>query len=442
MKHDVFICHASEDKDALVRPLAEGLRARHLDVWYDEFSLSVGDSLRDAIDKGLISSRFGIVVVSPAFFAKSWTKRELGGLVAREMIEGGQVILPIWHDVQPGDVLKFSPPLANVIALNSGRGVDQLCEDLLRRIRPEASPLLVAHDELVRFGWDLPPLTDEWWLDQVELQEQVFSPNQLRPLTFKLPHPYGSDGRERGLNIAWTTLQLDWQGDAEDINLCQMTPPAVALDFVRSNPALLEACHRDPATLANYLPQLLIPEFSGEFGPAFDGLLAESEAEFKTRPDSRFPGAVCLRQLALRHPKFGNHSDYEVADKWMKGTGMARAADLHGTMDYLFWLLSDASEWMPHRVRRKLTDGMRACHYWPNDLMRRDMEWRKLSHEAARDRGGATRWTRALRQELESQIVVSAQTHGLKDVAAIAQRFIDEDFMGEQRKIRASWKRD
>ena len=62
--HDVFICHASEDKDEFVRPLAEALRTHHLEVWYDEFALEVGDSLREAIDRGLAASHYGIVVLS------------------------------------------------------------------------------------------------------------------------------------------------------------------------------------------------------------------------------------------------------------------------------------------------------------------------------------------------------------------------------------------
>jgi len=70
MSHDVFICHASEDKKVLVRPLAEALRERNIDVWYDEFSLRVGDSLRQSIDRGLKAARYGIVVLSPAFFEK------------------------------------------------------------------------------------------------------------------------------------------------------------------------------------------------------------------------------------------------------------------------------------------------------------------------------------------------------------------------------------
>ena len=71
MLYDVFICHASEDKEAFVRPLAAILQESHLEVWYDEFALSVGDSVRRAIDRGLAQSRYGIVVLSPSFFAKN-----------------------------------------------------------------------------------------------------------------------------------------------------------------------------------------------------------------------------------------------------------------------------------------------------------------------------------------------------------------------------------
>ncbi len=85
---DVFICHASEDKEEFVRPLAEALRHRGLRVWYDEFSLEVGDSLRQAVDRGLNKSRFGIVVLSPSFFGKNWPEWELNGLVTKELRAG------------------------------------------------------------------------------------------------------------------------------------------------------------------------------------------------------------------------------------------------------------------------------------------------------------------------------------------------------------------
>ncbi|HUF99820.1 MAG TPA: DUF1883 domain-containing protein, partial [Ilumatobacter sp.] len=82
-EYDVFISHASEDKDAVARPLAVALQAAGVSVWFDEFTLRIGDSLRRNIDHGIAKSRFGLVVLSNAFFAKGWPQYELDGLVTR-----------------------------------------------------------------------------------------------------------------------------------------------------------------------------------------------------------------------------------------------------------------------------------------------------------------------------------------------------------------------
>jgi hypothetical protein len=113
--YDAFISHASEDKKSIVRPLAKALQKMGYRIWYDEFELEVGDSLRQSIDHGLANSRYGIVILSPAFFAKNWTQYELNGLTAREM-DGRKVILPVWHKLTKAQVLKNSPTLADKIA--------------------------------------------------------------------------------------------------------------------------------------------------------------------------------------------------------------------------------------------------------------------------------------------------------------------------------------
>jgi TIR domain len=119
-QHDVFISHASEDKSAIVRPLALALQACGLAVWYDEFELRIGSSLRRSIDQGLASSRFGVVVLSDAFFSKGWANYELDGLVTRELAsEGRQIILPLWHGVSKEDVIAYSPSLADKLALRT-----------------------------------------------------------------------------------------------------------------------------------------------------------------------------------------------------------------------------------------------------------------------------------------------------------------------------------
>lgn len=116
--YDVFISHASEDKEEVVRPLANALREAGLKVWYDEFELHIGDSLRRKIDQGLAKSRFGIVVISPAFIRKGWTNYELDGIITRAVI-GGQILLPIWHHISKKEVIEFSPSLADKLARNT-----------------------------------------------------------------------------------------------------------------------------------------------------------------------------------------------------------------------------------------------------------------------------------------------------------------------------------
>ncbi len=116
--YDVFISHASEDKDGFVRPFAEKLAAAGIAPFYDEMSLDWGDSLRRRIEEGLARSRFGVVVLSKNFFAKEWPQRELDGLVQLEM-QGQSRILPIWHEISKDEVARFSPMLADKLALNT-----------------------------------------------------------------------------------------------------------------------------------------------------------------------------------------------------------------------------------------------------------------------------------------------------------------------------------
>jgi hypothetical protein len=130
-KFDFFISHASEDKDSFVRPLADKLTEKGIDVWYDEFQLKIGDSLRRSIDQGLINSKFAIVVLSASFFKKNWTQYELDGLVTKEM-NGVKVILPIWHKVSKDEVVSYSPSLADKMALNSSlMSLDEITKELI-----------------------------------------------------------------------------------------------------------------------------------------------------------------------------------------------------------------------------------------------------------------------------------------------------------------------
>jgi len=138
---DVFISHASEDKDAVAVPLAESLRHAGLRVWIDKQEIGLGDSIRQRIDEGIAQSRFGIVIVSPRFLEKVWTQRELGGLMAIEDA-GQKVLLPVWHGIAKADVARVSPLLADRAAADTARGIAAVAGKILNAVlhRSSGSP--------------------------------------------------------------------------------------------------------------------------------------------------------------------------------------------------------------------------------------------------------------------------------------------------------------
>ena len=137
--YDVFISHASEDKDQVAKPLAEALVERGVTVWYDEFELKWGDSLRRKIDQGLAHSNFGIVIISRSFISKGWTNYELDGLITRA-ITGEQQLLPIWHDITKQEVINYSPSLADKLARNTAiKTVEEIANEVADLIKMHKS---------------------------------------------------------------------------------------------------------------------------------------------------------------------------------------------------------------------------------------------------------------------------------------------------------------
>ena len=138
LARDVFISYASEDKDTVAKPIAEELRARGFTVWYDDYEIKLGDSIPKKIDEGLGSSRFGVVVLSPSYFAKNWPKKELEALLAREAAEGGKVVLPVWHQVTAEDVSAHSKMLATKRAARISDGVKVVVDQIVEVLQASA----------------------------------------------------------------------------------------------------------------------------------------------------------------------------------------------------------------------------------------------------------------------------------------------------------------
>jgi hypothetical protein len=149
---DVFISHASEDKETVVLPLFEALRRAGLKVWLDRQELRLGDSLREKIDEGLAKSRFGVVVLSPSFLAKGWPRRELNGLMAVEE-SGEKVILPVWHEIEKKTLAEYSPILADRLAADTRRGIAEVASQIIAVVvaRQSGSPSVESPTLVRRF---------------------------------------------------------------------------------------------------------------------------------------------------------------------------------------------------------------------------------------------------------------------------------------------------
>jgi hypothetical protein len=127
---DVFICHATEDKERIATPLYYALKKAGLKVWYDDSALKLGDRLHKSISTGIAESGYGIVILSKHFFSKNWPQVELEGLSAKEH-EGRKVILPIWHEVDFEYIKQRSPILANLYAVSTNEGLDAVVRKIL-----------------------------------------------------------------------------------------------------------------------------------------------------------------------------------------------------------------------------------------------------------------------------------------------------------------------
>jgi hypothetical protein len=133
---DVFVSYAHEDK-ATASELATELSALNLRPWFDETELTIGMGLRRSIDHGLAHSRFGVVLMSHAFFRKEWPQRELDGIVALQ-VGGRQRVLPIWHGLSHDDMLGYSPTLADTIAARTADStIKEIATEIARVVRGE-----------------------------------------------------------------------------------------------------------------------------------------------------------------------------------------------------------------------------------------------------------------------------------------------------------------
>ena len=113
-----FISHDSRNKELIAKPLANGLSSRLCSVWYDEYSLKVGQSLRESIEEGIKNAKKCILILTKEFLTNpGWTKKEFNSIFTREMIFNEKIVVPIWYNIKKEEVYDYSPSLADTVAL-------------------------------------------------------------------------------------------------------------------------------------------------------------------------------------------------------------------------------------------------------------------------------------------------------------------------------------
>jgi len=380
MLYDLFICHASEDKEDFVRPLAESLQRENVEVWYDEFSLKLGDSIRRSIDKGLSQSRFGVVVISSSFLQKEWTQYELDGLTEKEISGKSKVILPIWHNIEYKDVLSYSPSLANKKASLSKNGLESVVKEIMSVIHPQGSPLISARDTLLEWGVKPPVITDEFWIDVIEASNRANGFGAMIPSesiwdrwSFPLP-PKKRNAKEWGDRLAWTAMQLNWVEKAETIPISPLTPTEKVLNFIYEEPGLYETCLTYTRLIAEYAPQLTMNGFGGDLEGNFEEEYTKSlQKGIKQRKENSTQGSAlttdgkspeCDEEWALRHKEFGFYQSVYIAEAYFHGGMFGPRVSPFYDAEHLFWLLSSQSDWLTVEIKPFLLDGMIKSNRW------------------------------------------------------------------------------
>jgi hypothetical protein len=325
-----------------------------------------------------------------------------------------------------------------MVAVPTTLGIEAVAKELLRSLRPDESPLIVARDFLISNGVTPPIVTDEWWLDLVEIKESQFrfpDLNAGQRWIFPLPFPEAERGKERGLNIAWTALQMDWASDGEERDLCQLTHPEQVHEFLRKWPGLFECSRVNPGVLAMYAPQLTIPGFDDGFADVFDELMdptrddAYDSLGYRNKETTDGKEPLCGELIAWRHPTFGHYTDIELARSFVDAHDLYYSRHLFSSFECLAWLLSDNANWMPQRLRDTLLEGMRNWAYggWPNDVIKFENAFSAALLPRARSK---FKFTRKIRSAIIESFAIALQKLRIQqNPATIAERFMDRAFI-------------
>jgi hypothetical protein len=136
---DIFLCHAWDDRKGSAKELHDLLESKGVSVWFSEKDVALGAPLLREIDKGLVKSRIGIVLVTPLFIKRIRNEgiadKELSALLARDLL------VPILHNTTFEDLREVSPLLGSRSGLST---IEDSMPDIAAKLAELVAPEILV----------------------------------------------------------------------------------------------------------------------------------------------------------------------------------------------------------------------------------------------------------------------------------------------------------
>jgi hypothetical protein len=170
MTFDVFISHASEDKEEFVKPLIHDLQDYSINFWLDEFEIGWGNSIIRRLNEGLSSSKYVLILLTDNFLNKNWTKTELESALSAEITTNKLIVLPIMV-TNSETVFSLFPLLRSKLYLNWSEGTQKIASKLSAILDREFKKGWVGNHPAEYFG--------KVWIKILKLEQNLQVPHNF-----------------------------------------------------------------------------------------------------------------------------------------------------------------------------------------------------------------------------------------------------------------------
>lgn len=330
-----------------------------MDIWYDEFEIKPGMSIRESVDKGLSFCDVGLIILSSNYFNKRWTIWELNGII-QKMLSGKALIIPIWLDITHSELLGISPPLADILGISSNQDLSDIALEIHNLIYPNEPILITANKILRKYGYNAPDYYDNWWVEVIEFlgKGDVLSP------WFFPKNPNTSDSQLKSNSIAWAGLRYSWLQKCVDMHFNQFTPPDIITNTIEKIPGMSEACNNNIEYLALYAPQLLFKDniftnifssISASYKEQLKNIVTSKSYKCSLTNEGQIP--TCNRIFALMDNDFGFYLPLYLLMHFIEGESFGPRPSYLGYWEALVYLCSSRSNIYPDNVKDILLQG-------------------------------------------------------------------------------------